>query len=192
MFTAIVVFLVPQIAAAQTRELDVSADRCAIYRALTGQQAPDCAGSADPWLGPARKLPKQTGFSRAAAPPRSPEEDRGYFVRFAFDSDALTDAYNAHLSNLSQVLATPALANSCIKLVGHSDSVGNDAYNLKLADARATQVAAYLVAKGNISPARILTEAKGESQLLPDVPGAHPRNRRVEILARAATDGKCR
>jgi flagellar motor protein MotB len=63
---------------------------------------------------------------------------------------------------------------------------------MKLADARATQVAAYLVAKGGISPERILTEARGEAELLPDLPGEHPRNRRVEILARSAKAGKCR
>jgi outer membrane protein OmpA-like peptidoglycan-associated protein len=177
---------------AGTPELPVSADYCAIHHALTGKTAAGCAIYPDAPLGQARSLPKEITFSRDAAPPRSIEEERGYFVRFAFDSDSLNKAYNEHLDRLTQVLDSPALDGSCLKLVGHSDSVGAAGYNMKLADARATQVAAYLVAKGGISPERILTEARGEAELLPDLPGEHPRNRRVEILARSAKAGKCR
>lgn len=175
-----------------TTELPVSADYCAIHHALTGIPAAGCVAPDDLDLGLARSLPKDITYSRDAAPLRSMEEERGYFVRFAFDSDVLTQAYNAHLDRLTQVLESPVLAGSCLKLVGHSDSVGEAAYNLQLAEARATQVAAYLVAKGGIAPDRILTEARGEAELLPDLPGEHPRNRRVEILARAGEAGACR
>lgn len=175
---------------AQVHELAVTADRCAIQRALTGVAPSGCPVGLVADLGPARSVPG--AFSRAAAPLNSIEEERGYFVRFAFDSDALTAVYNDHLDRLAEVLQSPGLVDSCVKLVGHSDSVGTPNYNMGLAEKRATQVAAYLVAKGQVSAGRIVTAARGETQLLPGLPGAHPRNRRVEILAKPAEDGTCK
>lgn len=51
--------------------------------------------------------------------------------------------------------------------VGHTDSVGSDAYNQKLSVRRAEAVKAYLVNKG-VDKARVYTEGKGESQPVAD------------------------
>ena len=66
--------------------------------------------------------------------------------------------------------------------VGHTDSVGSDAYNQKLSVKRAEAVKAYLVTKG-IEKNRVYTEGKGEIQPVADNKTAEGRakNRRVEI-----------
>ncbi len=66
--------------------------------------------------------------------------------------------------------------------VGHTDSVGKDAYNQKLSVKRAEAVKAYLVSKG-IEKNRVYTEGKGESQPVADnkTGAGRAKNRRVEI-----------
>lgn len=66
--------------------------------------------------------------------------------------------------------------------VGHTDSVGADAYNQKLSLKRAEAVKAYLVSKG-IDANRVYTEGKGELKPVVDNKTAANRakNRRVEI-----------
>ena len=66
--------------------------------------------------------------------------------------------------------------------VGHTDSVGGDAYNQKLSVKRAEAVKAYLVSKG-IEKNRVYTEGKGEKQPVADnkTKEGKAKNRRVEI-----------
>jgi OOP family OmpA-OmpF porin len=66
--------------------------------------------------------------------------------------------------------------------VGHTDSVGADAYNQKLSVKRAEAVKAYLVSKG-IETNRVYTEGKGEAQPVADnkTKEGRAKNRRVEI-----------
>jgi OOP family OmpA-OmpF porin len=66
--------------------------------------------------------------------------------------------------------------------IGHTDSIGSDAYNRKLSMRRADAVKAYMVSKG-IEANRIYTEGKGESQPIADnkTKEGRAKNRRVEI-----------
>jgi len=66
--------------------------------------------------------------------------------------------------------------------VGHTDSIGTDAYNQKLSVRRAEAVKAYLVSKG-IEANRVYTEGKGEKQPIASNKNSAGRakNRRVEI-----------
>jgi len=66
--------------------------------------------------------------------------------------------------------------------IGHADWTGPAAYNQKLSERRAAAVKAYLVTKG-ISPNRIYTEGKGETQPVADnkTREGRAKNRRVDV-----------
>jgi GGDEF domain-containing protein len=66
--------------------------------------------------------------------------------------------------------------------VGHTDSVGTDAYNQKLSERRAEAVKAFLVSLG-VPKNRIYTEGKGESAPAADnqTAAGRAKNRRVEV-----------
>ncbi|MFM7971417.1 MAG: outer membrane protein OmpA, partial [Betaproteobacteria bacterium] len=99
---------------------------------------------------------------------------------FDFDKAVVKKEAMAKLDDL--VGKTRAVALEVIISVGHTDSVGADAYNQKLSVRRAEAIKAYLVSKG-IEKNRIYTEGKGEKQPVADNKTAEGRakNRRVEI-----------
>ncbi len=99
---------------------------------------------------------------------------------FDFDKSVLKPAGKAKLDDLTSKIKDINL--EVIIAVGHTDSVGTDAYNQKLSVRRAEAVKAYLVSKG-IEKSRVYTEGKGEKQPVADNKTAAGRaqNRRVEI-----------
>jgi OOP family OmpA-OmpF porin len=99
---------------------------------------------------------------------------------FDFDKSVLKPAGKAKLDDL--VGKVKGINLEVIIAVGHTDSVGNDAYNQKLSVRRAEAVKAYLVTKG-IEKNRIYTEGKGEKQPVADnkTKEGRAKNRRVEI-----------
>jgi len=99
---------------------------------------------------------------------------------FDFDKSVLKPAGKAKLDDL--VSKVKGINLEVIIAVGHTDSVGADAYNQKLSVRRAESVKAYLVSKG-IEKNRIYTEGKGEKQPVASNTTSEGRakNRRVEI-----------
>ena len=99
---------------------------------------------------------------------------------FDFNKSALKAEGRAKLDDL--VGKIKGISLEVIIAVGHTDSVGSDAYNQKLSVKRAEAVKAYLVTKG-IEKNRVYTEGKGEKQPVADNKTAEGRakNRRVEI-----------
>ena len=99
---------------------------------------------------------------------------------FDFDKATLKPEGKAKLDDL--VGKVKDINLEVIIAVGHTDSVGSDAYNQKLSVRRAEAVKAYLVSKG-IEKNRVYTEGKGEKQPVADNKTAEGRakNRRVEI-----------
>jgi OOP family OmpA-OmpF porin len=99
---------------------------------------------------------------------------------FDFDKAVLKPEGKAKLDDLTGKIQGINL--EVIIAVGHTDSVGTDAYNQKLSVRRAEAVKAYLVSKG-IEKNRVYTEGKGEKQPVADNKTAEGRakNRRVEI-----------
>jgi OOP family OmpA-OmpF porin len=99
---------------------------------------------------------------------------------FDFDKSVLKPAGKAKLDDL--VGKVKGINLEVIIAVGHTDSVGSDAYNQKLSVRRAESVKAYLVSKG-IEKNRIYTEGKGEKQPVADnkTKEGRAKNRRVEI-----------
>ncbi len=99
---------------------------------------------------------------------------------FDFNKAVLKPEAKAKLDDLTGKLKGITL--EVIIAVGHTDSIGGDAYNQKLSVKRAEAVKAYLVTKG-IEPNRIYTEGKGKKQPVADnkTDQGRAKNRRVEI-----------
>ena len=99
---------------------------------------------------------------------------------FDFDKSVLKPEGKAKLDDL--VSKVKGINLEVIIAVGHTDSVGSDAYNQKLSVRRSEAVKAYLVSKG-IEKNRVYTEGKGEKQPVADnkTKEGRAKNRRVEI-----------
>ena len=99
---------------------------------------------------------------------------------FDFDKSVIKPAGKEKLDDLIGKIKDINL--EVIIAVGHTDSVGSDAYNQRLSIRRSEAVKAYLVTKG-IERNRVYTEGKGEKQPVADNRTAEGRakNRRVEI-----------
>ena len=126
----------------------------------------------------------------APAPAPRPAPAPAPIQRMTLSSDANFDFDKAILkpagkANLDQFLASLAGAKvSGISVVGHTDSIGSDAYNQTLSEKRAVAVADYLVGKG-VPAAAIQAAGKGESQPVADNGSKAGRaaNRRTEVTA---------
>ena len=99
---------------------------------------------------------------------------------FDFNKSVVKPAGKAKLDDL--VSKVKGINLEVIIAVGHTDSIGSDAYNQKLSVRRAEAVKAYLVSKG-IEKNRIYTEGKGEKQPVASnkTKEGRAKNRRVEI-----------
>ena len=99
---------------------------------------------------------------------------------FDFDKSVLKPEGKAKLDDLASKVKDINL--EVIIAVGHTDSVGSDAYNQKLSVRRSEAVKAYLVSRG-IEKNRVYTEGKGEKQPVADnkTKEGRAKNRRVEI-----------
>ena len=72
---------------------------------------------------------------------------------------------------------------SFVEVVGHTDDVGDDAYNMALSEERANSVRDHLVSIG-LDPNKIVTTGMGESMPIASnsTPEGRAQNRRVQIL----------
>jgi OmpA-OmpF porin, OOP family len=117
------------------------------------------------------------------APPAPPAATKVTYAAdafFDFNKSVIKPEGKAKLDDLVGKIKDINL--EVIIAVGHTDSVGSDAYNQKLSIRRSEAVKAYLVSKG-IEKNRVYTEGKGEKQPVADNKTAEGRakNRRVEI-----------
>jgi len=109
-------------------------------------------------------------------------------TNFAFDSAELRPEAEAKLDEVVITMQeNPQLA---LRIEGHTDSKGSDAYNMRLSRERAQSVKQYLVDNG-VAAERLTAKGYGESQPVApntepdgsDNPEGRAENRRVEIHA---------
>ncbi|MGN8276804.1 OmpA family protein [Pseudomonas sp. SMV71] len=124
----------------------------------------------------------------ASAPPVEPQapasevitlNDAGK-VLFDFDQSDLTAEARSQLDGLMSKLSHANVVS--IRVVGHTDSVGTDAYNQRLSERRASSVVEYLLTQG-LAPDKLTSEGKGESEPVADntTDEGRAQNRRVEL-----------
>lgn len=107
---------------------------------------------------------------------------------FAFDKADLTPAAEANLARTAGLVAQGG--QGAVRVVGHTDAKGDDAYNDALSKRRADAVAAWLRGRPELAGRRFETEGRGKRE--PVAPNASPgggddpqgraRNRRVEVI----------
>ena len=163
--------------------------RDGVWTPATGLQGcdgvPVPGAPAAPMPAPAPRPAPATPAAPAAAPAvvAAPTSEKVTFAAdafFDFDKSVLKPEGRAKLDDLVSKMG--GLNLEVIIAVGHTDSVGSDAYNQRLSIRRSEAVKAYLVGKG-VEKNRVYTEGKGEKQPVADNKTAEGRakNRRVEI-----------
>ena len=147
---------------------------------------PGCDGAIAPVMAPKPAMAEPMAPKAATPPAVVPAPTVATKVTYAadaffdFNKSVVKPEGKAKLDDLVGKIKDINL--EVIIAVGHTDSVGSDAYNQKLSVKRSEAVKAYLVSKG-IEKNRVYTEGKGEKQPVADNKTAEGRakNRRVEI-----------
>jgi len=103
---------------------------------------------------------------------------------FDFGSAQLRSDARISLMKLGMIIQTNSKAE--FRLVGHTDTIGDEPSNQKLSEARAQAVKDWLTGSLQLDGSRIIVEGRGERESLPGVPrngdaAAQQLNRRVEI-----------
>ena len=110
----------------------------------------------------------------------------GKFVTSGIHFDVNSDKIKPDSYGILKEVATVLKENEAvkIKIVGHTDSDGDDAKNMELSKKRAEAVKNALTGEFQISNARIEIDGKGETMPLSknDTPVGKAQNRRVEFI----------
>ncbi len=152
---------------------DIAACRAAFMAAVEKIKtaAPALARPVTPAL---RPMPAAARVAKAIKKPKS------VTVMFAFDSAKIDAAGTTEIAKA--VHAYKAFGTAIVRIGGHADRVGTDAYNMKLGHARAEAVARALERQG-VPATALRTRSYGESRPAVSTTDGkrEDKNRRVEI-----------
>ena len=105
-------------------------------------------------------------------------------INFAFDSAEILPDAIPNLQSLGKALQSPQLSPYRIRIEGHTDSIGDGAYNLNLSQRRAESVKRYLTQHFKITPGNLITVGRGEIEPISanNSPRGRQKNRRAEFV----------
>ncbi|MGH7824459.1 MAG: OmpA family protein [Candidatus Binatia bacterium] len=106
-------------------------------------------------------------------------------VGFDFDKSSLNDSAHQTLSPIITWLKGDSGRN--VTVAGYTDSIGSEAYNVKLSQRRAQVVKDFMVQSG-VSAERIITRGMGKANPVApnDTQAGREKNRRVEVISNGA------
>jgi outer membrane protein OmpA-like peptidoglycan-associated protein/opacity protein-like surface antigen len=115
-----------------------------------------------------------------APTPVTPPPPKTYIIFFGFNKCNITAEADAVLSEAAS--AAKSTGSASVRIVGHTDTVGSNAYNQKLSECRANAAKTNLVGKG-VAEGAISTSGKGEAELMVQTGDGvkEPQNRRATI-----------
>jgi len=110
-------------------------------------------------------------------------------ISFDFGSAALKPAFMPTLQKVANILVR--YPRTVIHVVGHTDSVGSESYNMELSRHRAQSVINYFVLQ-DISQSRLVTVGRGEHEprASNETEAGRQLNRRVEIYVKPVIEGQ--
>ena len=102
-------------------------------------------------------------------------------VLFATDSATVSGGSQSDL--LAVATSLNRYPQSTVNVIGHTDNVGEAAYNQDLSERRAQSVSSVLIS-GGVAPQRVVSVGRGENQPVAtnQTPAGRQQNRRVEII----------
>lgn len=108
---------------------------------------------------------------------------------FEIDSAELSFGAQSTFDKIANVFKD--YEKTAIHVVGHTDSTGSDAYNQKLSERRASEVAKYLSSQG-VESMRMVIWGRGENEPVAgnDTKAGRARNRRVDIVVKPIVEGQ--
>lgn len=124
--------------------------------------------------------PKPVNSVKTRVPPAQPKPPAQALnsLQFGYNSSELQPAARAYLDReAASIIADNS--GGMLLIVGHSSRKGDFASNQALSESRAFAVRDYLISKG-VPSARLRAEGHSYRDLLPGIPPADERNRRVE------------
>lgn len=110
-------------------------------------------------------------------------------VSFDFGSAALKAAFTPTLQKVSEILQR--YPNTIIHVIGHTDSVGSESYNMTLSQNRAESVTGYFASRG-VDYGRLVAAGRGEAEprATNETEAGRQLNRRVEIYVKPIIEGQ--
>ncbi|MFT7235913.1 MAG: outer membrane protein OmpA-like peptidoglycan-associated protein [Methylophagaceae bacterium] len=110
-------------------------------------------------------------------------------VSFDFGSAGLKPAFTPTLKKVADILQR--YSNTIIHVVGHTDSVGSESYNVGLSQQRAESVVGYFASRG-VTMTRLVAAGRGESEprATNETEAGRQLNRRVEIYVKPIIEGQ--
>jgi outer membrane protein OmpA-like peptidoglycan-associated protein len=110
-------------------------------------------------------------------------------ISFDFGSAALKPAFMPTLQKVTDILAR--YPKTIIHVVGHTDSVGSESYNMTLSQQRAQSVVNYFAGQGIVSN-RLVSVGRGESEprATNETEAGRQLNRRVELYVKPVIEGQ--
>lgn len=139
--------------------------------------APNCDG----WLAPKPAAAAPAPAAKPASTVMQKKITLQADTLFDFDKSNLKSEGVATLNKLAQDIKKMKL--EVVIIVGYTDSVGTDAYNIALGQRRANAVKAFLTNDGGVEATRVYTESKGKADPVASNATAEGRakNRRAVI-----------
>lgn len=105
-------------------------------------------------------------------------------LNFKYNSTELEEGMAGNLQALSSALGDSQFSQHTIKLVGHSDTTGEEGYNQQLSRSRAQAIRDQLVQQNPALKSRLVVDGVGESKPLyqGDSEEIHRLNRRLQVV----------
>lgn len=108
-------------------------------------------------------------------------------ILFSFDSSNLRPTAQENLQKLTEILNRDD--ETILMIVGHTDSTGDETYNMRLSERRAQSAANYMI-RQDLDESRVRTEGRGETEPIAtnSTDEGRQENRRVEVAIYASPE----